>query len=80
MWDSIGARTVTRVYGPRYPEGAREPTVPPDNGEMHYGVGIRGSICGVEDPNRRETAYEWTGVTCPACRKVGRFRGAIIGK
>lgn len=66
---------MTRVYGPRYPDGARTPTVPPDvGGFVHYGAGLKGSLCGVEDPARKETRSTWIGVTCPACKKQGNRR------
>lgn len=54
----------------RFPTGARRPTVPEDNGEMHYGSGLRGSLCGVEAPGRREQS-NWIGVTCPECLRQG---------
>jgi hypothetical protein len=38
-----------------------------DNGLIHYGSGLRGSLCGVENPKRKETPH-WTGVTCHKCR------------
>lgn len=49
----------------------REPTVPADNGAMHYGTGVKGAACGVEDPNRKETS-DWLKVTCHGCRSFRR--------
>lgn len=45
----------------------------PDNGLMHYGAGLKGSLCGVEDPNRKERADN-RGITCPDCRKILKQR------
>lgn len=48
----------------------REQTVPTDNGQIHYGSGLKGSLCGVEDPSRREQS-NWIGVTCVGCLRQG---------
>lgn len=45
----------------------------PDNGKIHYGVGLRGALCGVETPGRKETHYV-APVTCPECKKELRKR------
>jgi hypothetical protein len=44
----------------------------PDNGHMHYGVGVRGSYCGVE-VEHRETANVAL-VNCPDCLRELRRR------
>lgn len=43
-----------------------------DNGKLHYGVGVRGSYCGVE-VEHRETA-NLALVNCPDCLKNLRKR------
>lgn len=44
----------------------------PDNGKMHYGVGVRGSYCGVE-VEHRETP-DIFAVDCPDCIQQLRRR------
>jgi len=44
-----------------------------DNGLMHYGMGLRGSLCGVVRPERQETYYR-EEVKCPRCLRLLRQR------
>lgn len=46
----------------------------PDNGEMHYGAGLKGSLCGVEVKGRRETSRRSAGVTCKECLRLLKQR------
>lgn len=45
----------------------------PDNGKIHYGAGMPGSLCGCHDPKRRERPFR-EGVDCPDCLKIMRTR------
>lgn len=44
-----------------------------DNGEVHYGAGMPGSLCGVHSKTRKEVST-YKGVTCPDCLKLLRSR------
>lgn len=39
-----------------------------DNGKLHYGAGMPGSICGCHNPKRRETV-DSLKVDCPECKQ-----------
>jgi hypothetical protein len=43
-----------------------------DNGRMHYGMGMPGSLCGVHSPTRTETTRR-EKVNCPTC--IGILKG-----
>jgi hypothetical protein len=43
----------------------------PDNGEVHYEAGLRGSLCGCFESKRRGTTDK-TRVSCPGCKSMIR--------
>jgi hypothetical protein len=63
-WASPGARRAA---------AAKLTSVVPDNGKVHYGSNMPGSLCGVHSRPRREVAHT-IGVTCPNCLKILKGR------
>jgi hypothetical protein len=56
---------------------SRKPTAPPDNGKVHYGQRLRGTICGCEASPRLESASR-DDVTCPECLILLKGRPSMI--
>jgi hypothetical protein len=45
-----------------------------DNGRIHWGAGLTGSLCGVYDKNRQEECQNRVKVTCPNCLRILKSR------
>jgi len=63
-WASPGARRAA---------AAKLTSFVPDNGKMHYGSNMPGSLCGVHAKDRKEKPHN-RGITCPDCIRILKGR------
>jgi hypothetical protein len=65
---------MTRFPWPENPVAQKLSSTVLDNGAIHWGAGMPGSLCGTFDPGRKEEVNNRAKVTCKKCIRILKSR------